>query len=157
MNKYELARLLNGREYLEEMSKEEEKMAHDNDLIVIFGQSDDLVEFRGRIYDEIDAYDGVDFLIASPGELIPDDPDDENSFTRVKDYTAVPIEMEATGILNTFRAVFAPNKIDLSWMIIGGDGAPFIIYDDDQPYCMGVVVTLGAAVMKKKGGPDVQG
>lgn len=48
----ELASKLNGREYREEITKEEEAWAKQNRLLVVFGASDDLIEFRGLINDE---------------------------------------------------------------------------------------------------------
>lgn len=56
MNKQQLAKLLNGREMGEEIDVSEEKLAKDNGLVVVFGYSDDNIEFRGAIDDEIGCY-----------------------------------------------------------------------------------------------------
>lgn len=58
MNKKELAALLHGRELGDEISKEEEKIASESGLVVVFGASDDLAEIRGAIYEEVGVYDG---------------------------------------------------------------------------------------------------
>lgn len=50
--------LLDGNEYLEEMTREQERIAAENNLLVLFCQSDDLLEMRGAIHDEEDAMDG---------------------------------------------------------------------------------------------------
>lgn len=94
MNKETLATQLNGRSYRNEIEKEEEEIAKDSGLIVIFGASDDLIEFRGVIYDEIDAWDGTHFIIATPGMEIPVDEDDE-TYRKAKEFEAIPIEEES--------------------------------------------------------------
>ena len=55
MTKEELAELLNGRQYREEITSDEEKIAYENGLIVIFGASDDLTIFKGIIDTEQDS------------------------------------------------------------------------------------------------------
>ena len=57
MTKEELAELLNGRQYRHEITDGEAEQANKDGLVVVFGASDDLIEIRGAITDEIDAYD----------------------------------------------------------------------------------------------------
>lgn len=52
MTKEELAKLMDGREYREEITPTEEALASSAGLVVVFGASDDLAEFRGAICDE---------------------------------------------------------------------------------------------------------
>ena len=59
MIKEELAALINGREYTHELT-DKEKSAKDARLVVVFGASEDLMEFRGAINDECGAYGGGD-------------------------------------------------------------------------------------------------
>ena len=61
MTKEELAAKLNGREYLHEMTKEEEREARASGLVVIFGASYDIMELRGAVTDQFD-YCGVTAL-----------------------------------------------------------------------------------------------
>jgi|APCry1669189000_1035189.scaffolds.fasta_scaffold12894_8 hypothetical protein len=70
MNALELAEKLNGREYGEEISREEERLVKESNLLVIFGASDDLLELRGIISDEAGCFGGGSFLIDSKG-IIP--------------------------------------------------------------------------------------
>lgn len=49
-------RILSGREYGEELTSEEEEQLKKDELVVVFGASDDLCEIRGAISDEIDCY-----------------------------------------------------------------------------------------------------
>lgn len=58
MTKEELAAMLNGRQYCEEVTPEIEQIAKDNNLLIVFGYSDDLCELRGAIFGEIGCYDG---------------------------------------------------------------------------------------------------
>ena len=54
----EFAKMLDGREYRHEITKEEETLAKELGFVVVFGYSDDNAELRGAIDDEIDCYDG---------------------------------------------------------------------------------------------------
>ena len=54
----EFAKILDGREYLHEITKEEEALAKELGFVVVFGYSDDNAELRGAIDDEISCYDG---------------------------------------------------------------------------------------------------
>lgn len=110
MTKEQLASMLNGRQYGEEITREEEKLAKESGLVVIFGASDDLCEMRGAIYDEFDCYDGGDIECEEyPGKL---------------------------------RAIWCPEsggswgyETDLLYV-------EFRIYEDDELYCVGIVVEL---------------
>jgi hypothetical protein len=46
MTKEAFAELLNGRQYRAELSSEEEQLAMENKLVIVFGASDDLLELR---------------------------------------------------------------------------------------------------------------
>ena len=52
MTAKELAEKLNGREYGNDITDEEATAAKKAGLLVIYGYSDDNIEFRGIIYDE---------------------------------------------------------------------------------------------------------
>jgi hypothetical protein len=58
MNSKKLAEKLHARGYGREMTKDEEVLAKENNLVVVFGYSDDNMEFRGAIYDEFSCFDG---------------------------------------------------------------------------------------------------
>lgn len=61
MTHEEFAALLNSREYMQEITDEESDLARQLDLLVVFGYSDDCVEFRGVIDDECGVYKfGID-------------------------------------------------------------------------------------------------
>lgn len=54
----EFARMLDGRTYGLEITKEEEALAKNLGFVVVFGYSDDNAELRGAINDEIGCFDG---------------------------------------------------------------------------------------------------
>lgn len=58
ITKEEMAEMLNGRQYGEEMSAQEQALAKASGLVVVFGASDDLMELNGAIVDEVDLYGG---------------------------------------------------------------------------------------------------
>ena len=41
-----------------ELTRDEEELARENNLVVVFGYSDDCAEFRGAYVDEVDCFDG---------------------------------------------------------------------------------------------------
>ena len=144
MTKEELAEILDGRIYGREMSEEEKKTAKENGLVVIFGASDDLVEFRGAIYDEIDGYDEFDFIIATPGTEIPVDEDNE-TYRKAKVMEIVPIELHSTSTKNRFKALWSPEELDCSWLLKTDlPHATFDIYDEGELYCRGLVIEVSS-------------
>ena len=81
LTKEQMAALLEGRQYGEEITKEEEAQAKASGLVVIFGYSDDNIELRGAIHDEVGAWEGCDIYLyrdKDAGVLILDDPDNED-------------------------------------------------------------------------------
>ena len=69
MTAKELAEMLSGREYGMEITKEEERQAAAAKLVVVYGYSDDNVEFRGAIDEEIGAYEEATIYLTSVGIL----------------------------------------------------------------------------------------
>ena len=67
MNIKEWARKLNGREYCKELTDDEERQLKADGIIAAFGASDDLLEFRGVIHDEVGAWDGTIVRLAVTG------------------------------------------------------------------------------------------
>ncbi len=67
VTKEQLAAMLNGREYREEITRSEEVIAKQNGLVVVFGASDDLVELRGAMDDEAGMYNGGLLILNQDG------------------------------------------------------------------------------------------
>lgn len=58
----EIADKINGSEYREEISEELAIILKENNLVAVYGASDDLCEFEGAYSDELSAWDGNTFL-----------------------------------------------------------------------------------------------
>jgi hypothetical protein len=144
MKKVELAKQLHGRDYRDEIDEKEAQIAKENGLIVIFGASDDLVEFRGAIYDEIDAYDGTHFIIATPGTEIPVD-EDEETYRKAKKLEVWPIEEESQTKKNRFEAIWNPDELNCSWLIKTDlPHSTFDIMEGSDLYCRGLVIDVSS-------------
>ena len=77
----DLAKLLDGNSNGDELENpyniNVEEICRKNKWIILFPYSDDNLEARGFIDDEIGAYDGVDALIYKKGDFYPEDLDEE--------------------------------------------------------------------------------
>jgi len=132
MKAKELADLLNGREYRDEITSELEQIAKEEGLVVCFGVSDDLLELRGAISEEFEANDGGKFeLCKTPKGTIFWDED-----------TDMPVQ-EFDCKLWTIKAIWCPEengKIIASWLIKSDiPHEQFNIYEDDELYSTGIV------------------
>ncbi|MEI7474719.1 MAG: hypothetical protein WCK67_08055 [bacterium] len=140
MDEKELATLLNGREYLSEITKEEEELAKKNGLVVVFGQSDDLMEFRGAINDEFDCYGGGTAYLTKEG-LLENDCEDEYCPYFNK------IQQEATQILAVWIDGITPlDEKGWTWQYrskdLEGKFETFEILEDGEKYCKGIVFSI---------------
>lgn len=145
ITKEKLAKMLDGREYTNEMTKEEAKAARDNNLLVLFGASDDLLEVEGAIYDEVGAYDGGEYALILKGELYADD-EEENTYYKAIENGVVPISDEYDNNDNPrlIRVEWCPDDIpSISWRISSNmPYAAFRIREGAEPYCEGIVIDL---------------
>jgi len=136
MTPAELASRLTGREYCAEMTQAEEAEAKAAGLVVVFGASDDLMEFRGAIGDELGAFGGAVACVDAVG-LLPSfeslDKDDEDEVTNW-------VRRKLAG----FREVEAKWDTDgYSWVITTDiPHATFEVVEDGEPYCRGIVFAL---------------
>ena len=133
LSKELLAGLLTGREYGSEMAKEEELQAKAAGLIVIFGASDDLMEFRGFVDDERGA--PTIALLDAKG-LLPFREDIQHDDDALKDYFTRAPQVRAVDALW--------NKEDgYSWTYrTEVPHATFEIVEDGEPYCRGIVIDV---------------
>jgi hypothetical protein len=133
MGKQELAAKLNGREYTDEMTRAEEAQAKQDGLVVVFGASDDLMEFRGAINDEFGCYDGGTVLLDTKGllperESIDNDDELEDFFTRRK---------------TAHKIAALWKESDYSWTYMTTiPHATFDVMEGSKKYCRGIVFNL---------------
>jgi hypothetical protein len=135
LTKESLAALLNGREYRQEISKDEEAQAKAAGLLVIFGASDDLLEFRGAFDDEIGAYEGTTARVTSSGVLPSWKDMDKDEERDVERYFALK---------RLARDVTAHwDRDGFSWVITTElPHATFVVMEGDENYCRGIVLSI---------------
>jgi hypothetical protein len=139
MNKEQLAALLNGRQYGDEITESEQALADENGLLVCFGASDDLLELRGIVYDEVGAYDGgVAFLVKKKNGIIGViGQDDLEEVKEIMDNIGLDFELNQVEII----AEWCPEDLDCSWRIKTElPHATFDIMEDGDLYCRGIVI-----------------
>ena len=137
MTPQDLASLLTGNEYGSEMTDDQERVARDAGLVVVFGASDDLMEFRGAIDDEV-AAPGV--VSISLDGLMPDWESIPKYGERGKDACRDYFRLEGRG--KTIKALWCAEP-DLSWTYETTiPHVTFVIQEDGKPYCRGIVFRL---------------
>lgn len=122
MTPSDAAEALNGNQYREEGSRELFRDMKQNNLVAVFGGSDDLMEFRGAIDDEIGAWDGTSVWVKADGSLNQE----------VSGYQIDALWCEEEGISWTYKTDI-PHKT-------------FLIMEDDDVYCRGIVFSLDRMV-----------
>ena len=136
MDAKELAAKLNGREYCREITDEECEQAKEAGLVVVFGASDDLIEFRGAIRDEGDCYDGGEILFDSKGVLpswgVASDSEEsaEAYFERKPKARMIKALFAKEGSYTWTYCTVIPHET-------------FEIVEDGEPYCRGIVFNIG--------------
>lgn len=129
MTTKELANKLTGREYDAEITREESREADQAGLVVVYGYSDDNVEFNGAINDEVGCYEGGTILLTKSGVLLtPDCGQDDCPYFEIAKRNA--------------------KKLVAKW---NDSGSPcwsfetetphetFEIFDDGELFCVGIV------------------
>ena len=130
MKKEQLAKLLNGREYRNEITDGECLIAKENGLVVVFGASDDLMEFRGAIYEETDCWNGGVAFLDKNG-LVENECDDECPYFEISIKSKTKIEsiwQGEDGFCWTY-------KINIPY-------ATFDIFEENEKWCWGIVFSL---------------
>lgn len=137
----EFAQRLNGREYGSEITKAEEAEAKAVGLVVVFGYSDDNVEFRGAINDEVGAYDGTTVRICADG-ILPNWPADFGEGWSESEAEAY-FRRKRAGF-RELRAVWCPHSLPgTSWAYETDiPHATFNVMEDGEVYCRGIVFRL---------------
>lgn len=124
----EFAKSISGKEYgYPQFTKEEIETAKENRFVIVYGASDDLMEFEGEICDEGGCFDGGNVYFNETG-VIHDD--------------------LATSFDKCIKAIFCGEEK-------GEDGQKitwtyeteiphetFMIYEGGEPYCRGIVFSI---------------
>lgn len=135
LTKESLAALLNGREYGSEITKAEADEAKAAGLVVVFGYSDDNIEFRGALNDEIGVGENTTLSIDAKGEI----PEWEN-LDRC-DEEAVADYFGRKGKGRKIKTVWCRDVY--SWTYETDiPHAKFDVMEDGDKYCRGIVFEL---------------
>lgn len=134
MNAKGIAAMLDGSQYPLRIPTDIVNGAKEAGIVIVYGASDDLMEFEGAIYGEQGAYDGTTAFVDSKGLLPERDQIEEDD--ELKDYfarqpNAKPIEAQwdpGKGYSWTFKTDI-PHET-------------FEITDEGEPYCRGIVFAL---------------
>ena len=156
MTPQELAARLNGREYGSEITKAEEAEAKAAGLVVVFGASDDLVELRGAIDDELGAYEGTTLRITPLGLL----PSWETVLEAGAESDAEDYFLKKHAGIAEVKALWCPGDalLGTSWAYETAiPHATFDVMEDGELYCRGIVFRLADAVQFTPGtfGPAI--
>jgi hypothetical protein len=129
MTKEELAKELHGNEYGEELDAFLEAQAVQAGLVVVFGYSDDLTEFRGAVHDETGC---SAILLTKDGIFNQDECDSECKYFR-----AAREAIAKSG--NKIKARYDSEGWTYETTI---PHATFDIMEDGRRYCRGIVFSL---------------
>lgn len=130
MKLVDFAKLFNGREYMNEITQNEQVLLKNHNYVMVFGYSDDNMEFRGAIHAGISAYDGTTAYLTSDG-LVVNKCDCDNC----------PYHEDAKKNAKTIDAFF--DLGEYSWVY--NTAIPhetFEILEDSEPYCLGIIFAL---------------
>lgn len=131
MDRSKLADYLDGREYTNEIDTATELEAKRYGLVVVFGASDDLMEFRGAINDEIGCYESCIAYFRN-GQLLTNDCDDEDC-----------PHFQALKVGAPWVQGLWCHEPDISWTFKTEiPHSTFNIMEDGKVYCRGIVFHL---------------
>lgn len=135
MIKEYLASLLDGIQYPAHrtISKDLIEQAKASGLVIVFGASDDLMEFEGAIRDEFGCYNGGTALVDAEGLL----PDREN----IEDDDELKAFFKREPIAKKIKAVW--DKDGFSWIYETDiPHSTFDVWEGEDGYCRGIVFAL---------------
>jgi len=127
-----LAEMLDGRSYGAEITPEEQRLANEAGLVVVFGYSDDNVELRGAIDAEVPAYNGT-IVRLDGADVLENDCENEDC----------PHFERAMAQAPFFRARWcAPDAVAAWTFAVSWPHETFTVFEDGEPFCVGVVFAL---------------
>jgi hypothetical protein len=133
MTKEQLAEAIDGRKYGDEITPGLREQAKESGLVVVFGASDDLMEFDGAICEEVGCYGGVMAYLGETGLWESECADEE-----------CPYAKRGQAKCKTILAV-RQGKGNPAWTYETEiPHAKFNIYEDEELYCIGIVFEISA-------------
>lgn len=137
MTKEELAAALNGIQYpaYKSITAEQKAAAKAAGLVIVFGASDDLMEFEGAIHDEFGCYEGGTALVDAKGLLDRSQIDDD-------DDEAIANYVKRKAGARAIEAVWCEVP-DISWSYKTDiPHANFEVHEAAEVYCRGIVFAI---------------
>ena len=135
MTAKELAEMLSGREVGEEIVMGEERDIKDAGLVVVYGYSDDNVEFCGAINDEVGSYDGGTVYLTETGIL-------ESPSCECAEDCNCPYFDAARKKAETIKAVWHDEGVPCWTFETDIPHETFNIYEDGELFCVGIVFSM---------------
>lgn len=160
----DVAKLLDGNEYGDELRNELAinigDLCKENKWVIVFGYSDDNVEIRGAIDDELGAWDGALLKLVNKGDFYLEDcdeyGDEDATYKKATSTLFVDIsenelkDIKETGYKNTciIEALWCPENSDTSWQFNckGAEYARFNIMEDEELYGECLVIDLSKLI-----------
>ena len=151
----DLAKLLDGNVYRDELYNEYGIDVYDicekNKWVIVYGASDDLIEFEGIISDEDGAWNGALWKLVRPAAFQVGVADDVTA-KKAKEYMFVPIIEDELKVLKNnnyndtcvVEMLWCPDGTDMSWQV-NVKGAPFTKFNvmkGEEVYCEAAIVDL---------------
>lgn len=143
-NIQELAEAINGREYREEITKEESLFCKENNWVVLFWASDDLLEIRWKFYDEVWAWNWTKRYLYEWDLIDLEDTKEEMENWDVQDSIKKLVlkEIKTQWVYIVAKRWFEWYSFYIDSWITGKKKAAFDILEDWEKYCRGIVLDL---------------
>ena len=135
MTAKELAEMLNGREAGGEVVWGEERDIKDAGLVAVYGYSDDNVEFRGAIDEEVGAYEGTTIYLTKDGLL-------EEPACGIAENIECPYFIQVREKAQTIKAVWHDEGGPCWTFETDIPHETFTIMEDGEPWCIGIVFSM---------------
>lgn len=142
-----MADLINGNNYRNEITKEQQQLAKDNSLVIVFGASDDLIEFRGSFRDEQDCYEGGDIYFTNKGRF----PNSDHLYwiEQIQDDLGIEIKLPLNKITaiwdSDIQVLGTPQRCSWSYKT-DIPHETFLVLEQDEDeglyYCQGIVFNI---------------
>lgn len=140
VTKEELAKQLHGADMLNIVPEELVKVAKENNLVILYGYSDDLLELEGAIHDEVDAWNGVTIHLSKKGLSFPSCDDEDCCCNLQSDPEGKPVSAYTQKVGEEYYWMIDTKIPHASFDILDKretDMVPII-----QKFCKGIVIDL---------------
>ena len=134
MTKEEFAQYLDGRIEDSILTPDDVLDASDFDLVVVYGASDDLIEFEGAICDELGAYGGGTFFYDKDFESFVDVDDSFEGFDLTDSKKIIALWGKGTELYGNVDWTFDSNIPHATFRIMSRDGV--------DVFCVGMVMSV---------------